>query len=724
MVPGCDSFRLGFCIMVLSMASMPFFMVQENFRCTIDKETEYPIIVRAGFFAGYSQPGHVGIYNRWFDTTIDGQEYQFVWMIENAGGKVIKKLDNNELQISCLGSSPWAFAAARKIPITMIHAGMGINFGEMLLVRDSLGIITPRDLIGKKVGTIAGSTVGFHSEFMVKVFNLPYTICQGHEVACPRVPDKVTLVLAGSGTIVNQLWDAQEIDGAFMWGWQHVAANGGIPLVTSGMLGQLGQATFNNVVARNDFMEAHPKLVAHVLRVFTILDMNLLDHPEQWRKDSKNLKMTGLVADYSNNPESYPYVPVESGGPRDWDQRYEVHVYDTTKSFYWYTFKEQRGCVHLADPTQQQCTPAYGGAALATSAQSQFAFEQKKTLYYPTPEVARRDLVTPKYLIMAEEMTEITLESLGKNNRPYADLFSGNRYAGTPCTKGVKLSATAGTISDGHATGGPYLRNMDCDWLIEGADAGSLIDLSFPLFSAERDADWLYVYEGTSANPQKLLGALTGRLSQTNSPIPSFRGTGALFITWKTDGTFDEPWINPEENGFTATFKAGGGCLTDADCGGVAKGNCDVNSKKCICKPGRGGGDCAQDACFGATAVSGSGTLKSSESSFSRNNANCLWVLTADPGKSVLLQFKKFALDEAYDKVTLTDAETGTPLGVFSGKQTAGMKIKTASTKVNVEFKSDAVIRSSAFELIFTSESASVDCTSKADCSGNGVSCP
>ena len=76
--------------------------------------------VRFGYFKE-SQPILVGARYGWYHTTIDSIDYRFEFYPQSSGGRALKKLDNGELDMAALGSSPWAFAISRGVQITEFY---------------------------------------------------------------------------------------------------------------------------------------------------------------------------------------------------------------------------------------------------------------------------------------------------------------------------------------------------------------------------------------------------------------------------------------------------------------------------------------------------------------------------------------------------------------------------------------------------------------------------
>ena len=253
------------------------------------------VIVRVGYFKE-SQPILVGAAFGWYDTTIDGTRFKFEFIPQASGGRVVKKLDNRELDIAALGSSPWAYAISRGVPITHFYTLHSKGTSQGLVVRSGSGMTDPFKLVGRAIAMPSGSTAHFHILFLVDVFHLPWHICDS-AATCGSV-SKLNVWFLPPNTIQAK-WDDNTIDGAFIWGGvkDHILNTGGEMLISandlccSPLLGATGgRETFNNVVVTNTFAAAHPKLLAHTTRIFTLLDELYLSSPSSFGVSTEYLR--------------------------------------------------------------------------------------------------------------------------------------------------------------------------------------------------------------------------------------------------------------------------------------------------------------------------------------------------------------------------------------------------------------------------------------------------
>ena len=150
-------------------------------------------VVRLGYF-GEAQPFQVACARGWFDFS----DVTVACLPQASGGYVVSKLDEGDLEVALLGSTPAAFAVARGVDIKNIYVAHEKGSSQGLLVRPE--IQSPPDLDGRTFGTPFGSTAHYHMMYIQTLF-----------------PD-VSFTLTGCNADCPDLYDAGTIDGAFVWG--------------------------------------------------------------------------------------------------------------------------------------------------------------------------------------------------------------------------------------------------------------------------------------------------------------------------------------------------------------------------------------------------------------------------------------------------------------------------------------------------------------------------
>ena len=220
-----------------------------------------------------------GLYEKTTGQAID-------WRRFNSGPEVVAAIASGDVQIGYLGSSPLAAAASRNVPIVTFLVAAQINAAEALVVRNGSGIDKPQDLIGKTIATPFVSTSHYSllgalkhwglSTSQVKVVNL-----QPAQIAAA--------------------WKRGDIDGAFVWSpaLGEIRKNGKT-LTDAAQVGQWGAPTFEVWVARKDYAEKHPEVIAQFAKVTLDAFADYAANKATWTAESvpvqKIAKLTGANA--------------------------------------------------------------------------------------------------------------------------------------------------------------------------------------------------------------------------------------------------------------------------------------------------------------------------------------------------------------------------------------------------------------------------------------------
>lgn len=207
------------------------------------------------------------------------------WRRFNSGPEVVTALASGDLQIGNLGSSPLAAAASRQLPIVAFIVSAQINSAEALVVRNGSGIDNPQQLVGKTIATpfvstshysLLGALKHWGLEGKVKVVNL-----QPAEIAAA--------------------WKRGDIDGAFVWSPAlGEIRKSGKTLTDAAQVAQWGAPTFEVWVARKDYADKHPQVIAQFAKVTLDAYADYAAHKDSWTSDSapvqKIAKLTGANA--------------------------------------------------------------------------------------------------------------------------------------------------------------------------------------------------------------------------------------------------------------------------------------------------------------------------------------------------------------------------------------------------------------------------------------------
>nr|WP_314527389.1 taurine ABC transporter substrate-binding protein [uncultured Pseudomonas sp.] len=224
------------------------------------------------------------------------------WRAFEAGPAVLAAMASGDVQIGNLGSSPLAAAASRNMPLVAFIVSAQIRSSEALVVRDGSGIKTPEDLVGKTIAVPFVSTSHYSLLGALKHWKLD-----------PRKVNIVNLTPAQ----ITAAWSRGDIDGAFTWSpaLGEIRKTGKI-LTDAAEVSSWGAPTFEVWVARKDFVEKNPKVVADFAKVSLAAIADYSAHKKDWTASSAPVKSIARLtgANASDIPELLDgsYFPVAS----------------------------------------------------------------------------------------------------------------------------------------------------------------------------------------------------------------------------------------------------------------------------------------------------------------------------------------------------------------------------------------------------------------------------
>eukprot|EP01051_Picozoa_sp_SAG22_P005762 SAG22_NODE_354_length_11811_cov_8.612620_3_plen_406_part_00 len=238
-------------------------------------------LIKIGYFREYETFG-VACTQRWFDvpSTADEVGYRVGCYPQTSGNWVASKLDRGDLDISFLGSTPYANAVSRGVEIQAFYIAHSKGQSQGLACRAGAGgtAVSPWDLAGRVVVTPGGSTMHYHMMFLIHL--LGAKICTG------LTPSADCVVLRFmSPAQIKRDWDADDsIDCAAVWGgtWHHVRGNGGQVVLFADALKRWGRETFNVVAARTEFVANRPDIVHRVAEVLRFTQETWLRGDPNW----------------------------------------------------------------------------------------------------------------------------------------------------------------------------------------------------------------------------------------------------------------------------------------------------------------------------------------------------------------------------------------------------------------------------------------------------------
>ncbi|MEH0875406.1 taurine ABC transporter substrate-binding protein [Pectobacterium cacticida] len=209
------------------------------------------------------------------------------WRKFDAGAEIIAAVASGDVQIAYLGSSPYAAAVSRKIPIETLLIASQLGASEALVVRHGAGIVKPQDLIGKKVATPFVSTSHYSLLAALKNWN---------------IDAKKVQIINLNPPAIGAAWRRGDIDATYTWEPAlGIAKSNGDVLISSGELAKLGAPTFDVWLVRKDFAEKQPLAAKAFAKVTQDAYTHYRNDPQAWLADKGNVaklaKISGAKAE-------------------------------------------------------------------------------------------------------------------------------------------------------------------------------------------------------------------------------------------------------------------------------------------------------------------------------------------------------------------------------------------------------------------------------------------
>jgi CUB domain/Divergent InlB B-repeat domain/Secretion system C-terminal sorting domain len=293
----------------------------------------------------------------------------------------------------------------------------------------------------------------------------------------------------------------------------------------------------------------------------------------------------------------------------------------------------------------------------------------------------------------------------------------------------------SGTVEDGSGSS-MYLNGLNCSWLIQPTTPPTYLLLNFTAFQTESGYDYVTIYDGTSAS-----GRLLGRYSGTTLPTRLIATSGALFITFTTDGSsVFQGWsanytcfngaaynvtatANPAALGATSgsgvyfmgdsatvvAFAAANGVFvnwTDST-GTIVSTNVTYTFR--VTANRRLTANFRLDGCQGGLIYNTcSGTVTDGSTANYANSLNCTWLIQPSPAATrITLHFTAFETEASFDSVAVYDGTnaTGRFLGKFSGT-TLPSDLVATSGSMFIRFTTDGGVTYAGWSADWTCASA------------------
>jgi len=611
--------------------------------------------VRFGYFTT-AEPFIVACGRGWLDLAPNVEEdlpaYEVGCFPQSSGSVAVSRLDNADLDISALGSTPWAEAVARGVDLKEIYikryAGSlsGIYVREDTCKEECQGIQSPRDLINRTIATPFGSNMHNQLLFLIKEFELIGMV------------DVIDL----SPTDIVEAWNGENpnlpsIDGATCWGTarEYILKNEGRELIPSGVFANWGAPAYTVTAVMRVFADEHPLFMEHLVGIISRITDSFLDsygrndpqNAARWDvRENNTVNYVGSIVDAQMRTQETPGNP-SNGLLISEAKKLSKSIYQTAS--------EQLACNYLGDTSGSCQQPT--GQHLATINVAQFLLDQKELstigIMDPLLPLNVKDdsctdnssfcggsIIDPTYLVRSrtgnvsgtplgpyeafvEDVDEsdhdavlAQLERLDAANdrSPYAAYevgrASGNLISGhSNCTDNIKISDYPnGTFGDGANAlpGRSYSNKQHCRWTIFPSVDGELVEVRVQRLKIW-SGDFVKIYSGgvlgcPGNKPRTLMAQLSGMYENDKLPdaLPPFRSSTCIVVEFHSDNNQDLGYAVNEDfgDGFELFYSRAG--VPKNDCNGKHSDPVGV----CLCDGTSWGGDCSHNSfCLGSTRV-------------------------------------------------------------------------------------------------------------------------
>jgi taurine transport system substrate-binding protein len=174
------------------------------------------------------------------------------WVKFESGRHVLNAINQNEVDLAHIGSTPCAAGIAKVLPIEVVWVSAVIADGEALVVRKDAEIDTLADLVGKKVAVPFEST----AHYALKVYLNLYGLTEKKLNIVDMEPSQMPLA-----------WDKGDIQAAYVWNpsLARMKKNNGKIILTSKELALRGFPTADLLIAEKNFSKKYPQTVLAIV---------------------------------------------------------------------------------------------------------------------------------------------------------------------------------------------------------------------------------------------------------------------------------------------------------------------------------------------------------------------------------------------------------------------------------------------------------------------------
>lgn len=210
-----------------------------------------PNKITVAYFPGWPGTFEYGWAQGWFAERL-GVEVEFREF--GSGAEMTTAMASNDVSIAyALGTTPFTIAVTQGLPIKMVAVSENYSESENLVARDGTGIVSPRDLIGKKVGVPFGTTAHYRLMGILQTFG---------------IAEKDLTIIDLSNPDIMPAFIRKDIDAGCAWEpvVSQMIEQGGHILVSSADQIRWGYSTYGIVAVNDSFAKDNADLVVKFLQ--------------------------------------------------------------------------------------------------------------------------------------------------------------------------------------------------------------------------------------------------------------------------------------------------------------------------------------------------------------------------------------------------------------------------------------------------------------------------
>jgi taurine transport system substrate-binding protein len=282
------------------------------------------------------------------------------WDIEfrrfDSGADIFAAIASGDVQIGDVGSSPFASAVSRGLPVKGVYITAGAGEDEALVVRPDIKSLS--DLKGKKFAAAPVSTDHYQLLALLKQQGLT---------------EKDTQVIAIPQPEIVAAWKRGDIDGGFVWdpALSELKKDGHV-LVTAADVAARGAPTFGALVVTSDFSQKNKAFVSQYVGLVDKYYQSFANDKAAWGPDSENAKLIaklqgGTPAENSQRLKATVVIPLRDQITSVWlggggDSGVSRTLKDTSQFL-----KDQHKITAIKDSYQEFADPQFAESALASN---------------------------------------------------------------------------------------------------------------------------------------------------------------------------------------------------------------------------------------------------------------------------------------------------------------------------------------------------------------------